>query len=515
MTDHARVSLLVALVFATAFVARAEGLWLSAWGRVKRTASRFVKVRRRLEEIPDALGVVIRNGIPYMLYADGTMLRPVAGGAIAPVKEMTLDEVVEEAKEITPVLQKAFSEAGQTLDMSKVTAFGDGLEDGQKSERLATMNVRLHELSERKMILEAAEKAKAEADEMADWLDKPASGAPVPDGKGGKKAYEPLADLAMKAYDTWGKGYRGGAGPVAELDISAKEWLDREVKTVMSTGAGFAPQAVRTGLVTLAGFWRPTVIDLIPVVPTSQNAYVFMRQTTRTNNAAEVAESVDGTLASLAESAFVYTEVSEPIRKIGHFIPVTDEQLEDIEGIDALLRNDMIEGVRQRLSSQLMNGNGTAPNIEGFLDAGRDPTDVDTTGDFVADAVDKLIENVRVLGFTEPTAVIMNPTDWHGYRRATTVDGIYIAGHPSENIANTMWGLPVVLTTEVAAGSAHCGNYAEFTKLAVKRGVEVSISSEHASYFIQGLKAIKAEIRAGLVIIRETAFAKTNDIVVS
>src|SRR3990172_13407903 len=104
----------------------------------------------------------------------------------------------------------------------------------------------------------------------------------------------------------------------------------------------------------------------------------------------------------------------------------------------------MITGIRQRLSSQLMNGNGTAPNIEGFLDAGRDPTDVDTTGDFVADAIDKLIENVRVLGFTEPDAVIMNPTDWHGYRRATTVDGVYIAGNPSDNTPPFMWGKPIV-----------------------------------------------------------------------
>lgn len=432
------------------------------------------------------------------------------------VKDLTLDEVVKEAKEITPVLQKVFAEAGQTLDMSKVTAFGEGLEDGQKSERLATMNVRLHDLSERKAQLEIAAKGKAETDAMAAWLDAPASGAaPVPDGKGGRKAYEPFADLAMKSADQWLTGYeRQKNGPVATLDISAKDWLEREVKTVMSTGAGFAPQAIRTGEVTFLPAQAPMVIDLIPIRGTTQNAYVFMRQTTRTNNAAEVAESVEGTLASVAESAFVYTQVSEPVQKIGHFVPVSDEQLEDIEGMQSILDQDMIMGVRQRLSSQLMNGNGTTPNLTGFLDNGHTPTDVDTTGDFVADAIDKLIENVQVLGFTEPNAVIMHPTDWHGYRRATTTDGIYIAGNPSDNTPPFLWGKPVVITTEIAAGSAHCGNYSEFTRLAVKRGVEVSISSEHASYFIQGVKAVKAEMRAAFAVIRELAFAKTNDIVV-
>lgn len=430
------------------------------------------------------------------------------------VNTMNIEAVGKEIAEITPVLRKAFDEAGRELDMSKVTAFGDGLEDGQKSERLSRMNVRLHELTERKAKLEEADAGRKAVEEAEEWLSQPRGSAPVPtEGKG---RYTPFADLAMTSAEKWLKGFeRQPAGPVAMLDLSAKEWLDREVKTVMSTGAGFAPQAVRSGLVTMAGYQAPTVIDLIPIVPTSQNAYVFMRQTTRTNNAAEAAESADGALVSLGESAFAYTQVSETVRKLGHFVPVTDEQLEDIEGIEAILRQDMIEGVRQRLSSQLMNGNGTAPNLTGFLAAGHTPTDVDTTGDFVADAIAKLFENVQVLGFTEPDAAIMNPADWWGYRRATTADGVYIAGNPSDNTPPFLWGKPVILTTEIAAGSAHAGNYRQFTRLAVKRGVEVSISSEHASYFIQGVKAIKAEMRAAFAVLRELAFAKTNDIVVS
>lgn len=428
------------------------------------------------------------------------------------VIEMTLDEVIQEAKEITPVLKKAFDEAGSTLDMSKVEAFGAGLEVGQKSERLANMNVRLSELGERKASLEAAAEGRARVAAADAWLSAPAGGAPLPGN--GSKAYVPFAELAMKSKDAWLTGVRRN-GPILTLDIDAKEWLDREAKTIMSVaGAGFAPQALRSGLVTTAGYWTPTVVDLIPVVPTSQNAYVFMRQTTRTNNAAEVLESVQGTVQTYGESAFAYTQISEPVQKIAHFVPVSDEQLEDVPGMEGILRDEMMAGIRQRLSGQLMNGDGSTPNLTGFLDNGHTPTDVDTTGDFIADAVDKLIENVRVLGFTEPDAVILNPKDWHGYRRATTTDGIYIAGSPSDNTPPRLWGLPVVLTTEIAQGSAHCGNYAGFTRLAVRRGVEVSISSEHSTYFINGLQAVKAEMRAAFAVLRELAFAKTNDIVV-
>lgn len=423
------------------------------------------------------------------------------------VKDLSFDEVVAEIKEITPVLKKAFAEAGQKLETSKIEAFGAGLDEGQKSERLATMNVRLNELSERKTALEAADAGRKRVDELEDWLRQPTGPAPTQ----GAKGYKSLAEIVMKDDAPWAKQKNVDFN----FDVDVKAFLDREVKTVMSTGAGFAPQAIRSGLVTPAAFQTPAVIDLIPIIPTAQNAYVFMRQTTRTNAAAEVAESTDGSLQSLAESAFAWTQISETVRKIGHYVPVTDEQMEDIAGIESLINDDMLMGVRQRLSSQLLNGDGSAPNLTGFLDNGHTPTDVDTTGDFVADAIAKLIENVQTAGFTEPNAVIMHPSDWWGYRRATTTDGIYIAGNPSDDLPPVMWGKPIVLTTEIAQGSAHCGNYAQFCKLAVKRGVTISRSTEHASYFIQGVQAIKAEMRAAFAVMRELAFAKTNDIVVS
>lgn len=424
------------------------------------------------------------------------------------VNQMSLEEVASEINEITPVLRKAFAEAGPTLNMAEVEVFGLGMEDGQKSERLANMNTRLQELGERKSVLEAASFAKARAEEMASWASKPKGAIPMPTENSAKLIT--FGDFAMKSADQWLR--HGGR---ATIDIDTKSFVDTEVKTIMSTGAGFAPQALRSGVVTGYPYQMPTVIDLIPVVPTAQNAYVFMRQTTRTNNAAEAAESVQGTVATYGESAYAYTQITEPVQKIAHFVPITDEQMEDIPGIEAIIRQEMIAGVRQRLSSQLLNGNGTAPNLTGFLDNGHTPTDVNATGEFVADAIDKLIEAVRVNGFTEPDAIVMNPADWHGYRRATTTDGIYIAGNPSENTAPMLWGKPVVLTTEIAAGTALAGDFANYSRLAVKRGVDVSISTEHSTYFINGLQAIKAEMRAAFAVLREAAFAKTDDIVVS
>ncbi|CAB4166857.1 major_cap_HK97, phage major capsid protein, HK97 family [uncultured Caudovirales phage] len=433
-------------------------------------------------------------------------------------KTLSLDAVRKEIGEIAPKLKSVFAEAGYvpggSLDLSKVTALGEG-DERFKSTQLANMTARLSDLGARRQELERDEAAKAAVDEAMDWLGRPRTGAPAPDPRGGK-LYVPFGEIAIKNAEKWLKDAKGRAnGPVAELDIDVKDFLERELKTVMSTGAGFAPQAIRSGDVVGAAFQMPSVIDLIPVIRTTQNGYVFMRQTTRTNNAAEAAESIQGTLVTPGESAFVWTEITEPIRKIAHFVPVTDEQLEDIEGMLDLINTDMLLGVRQRLSSQIVNGDGTAPNIEGFLDAGRDTTDVDTAGEFIADAIDKLIEKCATTGFVQADAIIMATADWHGYRRATTADGVYIAGHPSENIRPSMWGLPVVPTTEIAAGSAIAGDFTNYSRLVVKKGVEISIASEHANNFVNGVKTVKAEMRAGLALRRETAFSKTDDILVS
>ncbi len=426
---------------------------------------------------------------------------------------MTREEVAAEILEIAEPLRKAFKDAGfdqqdNVLDFSKTDLPGD---DGHaKSVAAVNMQKRLGELGERTEAFALADATQARLDAI-----KAGKGILLGDPMG---AVLNAGDEEAKSFfdefveSSAFKNYKAGS-PESTLDVSVKDYLAQfDAKTVMSTGAGFAPQDIRSGLVVGAAFQTPLVIDLIPVVPTDQSAYVFMSQTTRTNNAAEILESVDGTLKTLAESAFAWTQITETIRKIGHHVPVTDEQLEDIPGMQALIDVDMRGGVRERVSSQLLNGDGNAPNIEGFLDAGRATIDVDTTGDFYADAADKLIENVRKTGFAEPDAFITHPTDWHRYRRATTTDGIYIAGHPSDDVVARLWAKPVVVTTEIAAGALLTGAFAQYSKLVVKRGITVQISTEHANNFLNGVQTVKAEMRATLAVTRETAFADTDDI---
>ena len=423
------------------------------------------------------------------------------------IAKMSIDDVIREMREMRPKMQKALEEAGKDLDFSKVTVI-DGEDAHGKATTFAGMSERYESLGERKAELDRAEGLRDRLSSDDDD-EKPKGRVPLPqgEGKGREPEYKAFADQLFEI-----EGWRRKNGPIVELDISAKDWIERELKTIVSTGAGFAPQEIRTGEVIPAAVQPPTMLDVIPIVNTNQAAYVFMRQTTRTNNAAERAESAQGSIQTLPESAFVWTEISETIRKIGHWVPVSDEQIEDIAAMESLLRMDMRDGVRERLSSQILNGDGNAPNVNGFLAAGRSLGDHDASGEVIATGIGRGIETVQTEGFVEPDGIVMNPSDWWSWKLERTLEGIYIHGHPSQAGPATLWALPVITTTEIPQGEALVGAFRRFSRLAVRRGVEVQISSEHDEFFIQGLQAIKAEMRAALAVLRESAFCHVENL---
>src|SRR5207247_8444208 len=127
---------------------------------------------------------------------------------------------------------------------------------------------------------------------------------------------------------------------IREKRFPTRVELDIGLKTVLQTSAGFQP---RTGVgdVIVEKAARPVqVLDFIPTDTTELFEYPFMQETTRTQAAAEVAET-----GTYAEDAFAYTRVVAPVQKIGSQIPCTDEQLADVGAMPALRDKRLSFGV--------------------------------------------------------------------------------------------------------------------------------------------------------------------------
>jgi HK97 family phage major capsid protein len=286
-----------------------------------------------------------------------------------------------------------------------------------------------------------------------------------------------------------------------------KDFDPIEFKTTMTRAAGFAPESLRSGRVQLSAQRPISVIDIVPMLSTTQQAYKYMEETTFTNAAAGLAEN-DGTGA--AESAIAFTERSVTIERIATFLPVTDEQLDDVVGLRSLVDQRLGYMVAAKLDLDLLTGDGSTPNISGFY---TQVTQAQAKGaDPVFDAIFKGMTKVMFTGFANPTAVVFHPNDWQDVRLTRTTDGIYILGNPGDEVANRLFGINVAVTTAATENTALVGDFAAHSAFVYRQGVVLEYTDSHSDYFRKFLKAIRVSLRGALVVFRASAFCEVTGI---
>ncbi len=418
-----------------------------------------------------------------------------------------MKELIEKRKELeakSAVLAAVFKQAGEEMDLSKVKKIGDldvmakSYTTVQISEEIRKLNDELTQLGKEVYTLAQAEKAAQDVKEVQDRIKNPASSLthPTSDAPTSEQesTFKGLGD-AIVASDLF-KNHKSGTMEKGEVQGFGL----KELKTLFQTSAGWAPESTRIGRLVDAVTRPIQVIDIIPSGQTGQASIVYMEETTRTHSAAERSEA-----AAYAESTFALTERTSSVRSIGDSIPVTDEQLADVAQVQSYLNQRLAFGVRQRLDGQILNGDGTAPNLRGILNT----TGIQTQAkgsDSVPDAIYKALTKIRVTGRAMPSHVLFHPNDWQAIRLLTTSDGIYIWGSPSESGPERIWGLPVVQTDALTENTALVGDFPNFCQLFERQGIEVRMGFVNDD-FTKGKQTIRAGMRLALVIYRAAAFS--------
>lgn len=396
-----------------------------------------------------------------------------------------LREVEGKLAETQKQIKSIIDEAGPELDMSKVKSLGDSAD---VVAELRNLNDKAGELGAERDRLVAIKTA-ADFANGVDWS-QVAEGDADPDRHVNRKSVGRV--FAKSAVRT------GGLGTKDELEV--------DVKTLFQRSAGWAPESTRESGYVPAASAPLMVTDLIPVLPTRQAAIKYMEQTTRTNNAAERAEG-----GTYGEAAFVLTERSVTVETIGVWLPVTDEQLEDEEEAAAMIDMDLPFMVRQRLDGQILVGDGATPNVLGVNNKVGIQTQA-KGADPVFDAILKAATKVRVTGRAIPNAVVFHPNDWQDLRLTRTADGIYILGNPQDPGPARIWGLTPVESDNQTENTAVVGDFANFSRLRLRRDMLVEKTNSHSTDFINGKQAIRAGIRCATVWARAAAFCTVTGI---
>lgn len=287
------------------------------------------------------------------------------------------------------------------------------------------------------------------------------------------------------------------------IPVDWKSFLGLEQKATVSTSSGFEPFVLRDGGVVSAILRPPQLIDIIRFEPTTQNSIKYMKQTTASSAAASKAEGV-----ALAEATMVWTEQTGSIEKIGAYVPVTEEQLEDATEVRSLIETELRRDVRLELDRQVTVGDGTGNDLLGLYNATNVQAQAKGTNEPVFDAVLKAMTNVNgPNGRARVNFVSLTATDHQNMCLQRTSDGMYIMGNPSETPLTRVWGVSIVISDALTTGTGLVGD-TDYCRGKLRKDIVIAASDSHGEYFIQNMLAIRAHCRAGLKIMRDEAFCR-------
>ena len=215
------------------------------------------------------------------------------------------------------------------------------------------------------------------------------------------------------------------------------------------------------------------------------------------------------TAVEVAEGAFTFTVQSKALATIAVWVPITRQGAEDNAQLTGYIQGRLSYAVNKRLNSQCLNGDGVAPNILGILGTSGVQTVSLATATSMLIAIRQMITKVQIAQYA-PDGVVMHPTDWESIELAKDAQGRFLMTRdPASLAAPRVWGLPVVATVAIAAGTALVGAFAEGATLWRKQGIRILMSDSHDVNFTKNILVILAELRAQLAVYAPPAFVKT------
>lgn len=240
---------------------------------------------------------------------------------------------------------------------------------------------------------------------------------------------------------------------------------------------------------------RVRLLDVLTMSTTDTDIVDWMVENARTQSAAETAFGT-----ALPESAYGFSRETTTVKRAGHHITATTGVLADAGRSRTLIDARLLLGLRQRIESQLLSGNGVDENLKGLTTYSGILTRAVGT-DTPLDAIHKAITDIRVASedMLDPGVVLINPTTYEGVVLEKTADGVYIFGQPTSDMNPSLWGLTPVVSTLIPTGTAIVLDPSVMTVF-MREGITIQATNMHSDYFLKGYVAIKAECRLAAAV---------------
>lgn len=318
---------------------------------------------------------------------------------------------------------------------------------------------------------------------------------------------------------------RAGRGIVAPVKfdglLARAEADDMEQRAVIYSGTAPASMLLPQVLPTVyRGMEAPLVMrDVLLNIRTASDTVTAMRENVFTNNAAETAEATSTSTGAKPESAITFTQADFPVRTIAHWIPITRQTIEDTPMMESYVNGRLLIGLARREDNEILNGDGIAPNLTGILATSgiQDLNAAYFGANPVLNAGDSNENYNRILraktkiattGEAQASFVVANPADVEKWLTYTDGSRQYlVGGGPTGAGTGNVWGLPIVQSQNIAAGTALVGD-GTMAAVVDRMDAQVYTTDSHSDFFVRNLFVLLAEERIALAVFRPAAFAK-------
>jgi HK97 family phage major capsid protein len=240
------------------------------------------------------------------------------------------------------------------------------------------------------------------------------------------------------------------------------------------------------------------VYELLPSSEAEGGLFGYLKQTVRTNNAAEVAT---GTLKPT--SIYTLQRVNDTTKVFAHLSQPIDKFLvEDAPNLTQFLNAEMRNGLQKALDAHVIT------DITAAATTG-------TAGTFDLAGIRSAITELQEIDL-EPTAIVMTPGDWEVIEdeATTTFASNDNAPAATDAMRRRLYDVPVVVTNSATAGQALVGDFAGSARLFTTGSAQITVHDSqprdvsgtlYADYALNQL-VFRAELRAEVAPWRGSGF---------
>ncbi|WP_411732720.1 phage major capsid protein [Paeniglutamicibacter sp.] len=249
------------------------------------------------------------------------------------------------------------------------------------------------------------------------------------------------------------------------------------------------------------------------------NSGSYLRQTARTNAATTV---TDGALKPI--SVYGLEQKTWRLATVAHVSEAMQRQwFEDYTGLQKFLNQEMAYGIDLKIADMILNGgtDETGAAFTGIMNT----SGIGQTAFLTSKlrTIRKAVTDLQVTGAV-PKNIVLHPSDWEEIESLLTADGGYILqGAPQLAATPTLFGLPVLLSISLPAGSAIVGDLASVVvidrgdlMLAWTEGGQMNMGTVAVPVNVELFRANKlvwrAEMRLGLQVM-STKLLRVADLV--